>query len=292
MSTIDLSTLAAPTIVEVKTFETILAEMLAELAGYAPTLEIAESDPAYAILEVAAYREMLIRQEAQDGGKQVMLAYATGANLDQLGANYDCARKTGETDTDYRARIALSLEAISTAGSRNSYIYHALSVDGVADVSAIGPDDDAGIEVEPGNVLVTVLAAATEDAPEGTPTAELLAEVVSALNAEDIRPLTDTVTVQAAAMTEFSIEATLYFYSGPDAGTIMEAAQAAVEAYVTGCHKLGYDVARSGIFRALHQTGVQRVTLTLPATDVAVDASHVSYCPDANITLTNGGTNT
>lgn len=292
MSTIDLSTLAAPTIVVVKDFETILAEMLAELAGYAPTLEIAESDPAYKVLEVAAYREMLIRQEAQDGGKQVMLTYATGANLDQLGANYDCARKTDETDADYRARIALSLEAISTAGSRNSYIYHALSVDGVADVSAIGPDDDAEIDVDPGNVIVTVLAAPTEDAPEGTPTAELLAEVVAALNDEDVRPLTDTVTVQAVALTEFSIAATLYFYSGPDAATIMEAAQAAVEAYVTECHKIGYDVARSGIFRALHQTGVQRVTLTLPATDVAVDAEHVSYCPVANIALTSGGTNT
>lgn len=292
MSTIDLSTLAAPTIVVVKDFETILAEILAELLERNPTIEISESDPDFKKLENEAYREMLLRQEAQDGGKQVMLAYATGANLDQLGANFDCARKTGETDTDYRARIPLSLEAISTAGSRNSYIYHALSVDGVANVSVIGPDDDAEITVEPGNVLVTVLAAPTEDAPEGTPTAELLTKVTAALNAEDVRPLCDFVTVQAATLTEFSIAATLYFYSGPDAATIMEAAQAAVEAYVTECHKIGYDVARSGIFRALHQTGVQRVTLTLPATDVAVDAEHVSYCPVANIALTSGGTNT
>ena len=292
MSTIDLSRLSPPTFIYTPTYEELLAEMAALFATLKPDIELTEFDPITKGFETAADIQLKYLRAGQDGGEQTLLAYATGANLDQRGANYNCARKTNETDTDYRARIALSLEAISTAGSRNSYIYHALSVDGVADVSAIGPDDDAEITVEPGNVLVTVLAAPTEDAPEGTPTAELLAEVTAALNAEDVRPLCDFVTVQAATLIEFSIAATLYFYSGPDAGTIMEAAQAAVEAYVTECHKIGYDVARSGIIRALHQDGVQHVDLILPATDVAVDAEHVSYCPVANISLTNGGTNT
>lgn len=285
MSAIDLSTLAAPTIVEVKSFDTILSEMLADLAARDPTLVISEADPAYKILEVAAYREMLIRQEAQDGGKQVMLAYATGANLDQLGANYNCARLTDETDSDYRSRIALSLEAIATAGSTNGYRYHTISVDGVADCSVASHTEDA--DIDPGTVVVTVLADATEDVPTGVPDSDLLAAVEAALNVEDVRPLTDTVFVRAPTVEEYEITATLYFYPGPDSATVLATAQTAVEAYVASCRKVGYDIALSGIYAALHQPGVARVALASPAANVTIDYDSVAYC--TGISLTNGG---
>jgi phage-related baseplate assembly protein len=285
MSAIDLSTLSAPTIVEVKTFDNILSDMLADLATRAPTLVISVADPAYKILEVAAYREMLIRQEAQDGGKQVMLAYATGANLDQIGANYNCARLTGETDANYRTRIALSLEAISTAGPTNSYRYHALSVEGVADCSVASHTEDSSID--PGTVVVTVLATPTEDVPNGTPTDELIESVYAALNSEDVRPLTDTVVVQATTVIEYAISAKLYFYPGPDSETVMSAAQLDVEAYVESCRRVGYDIARSGLFAALHQSGVARVTIASPSADVTIDYDEIAYC--TGIILTNGG---
>jgi phage-related baseplate assembly protein len=285
MSAIDLSTLAAPTIVEVKTFDTILSEMLDDLATRAPTLEISAADPAYKILEVAAYREMLIRQEAQDGGKQVMLAYATGANLDQLGANYDCVRLTDELDADYRSRIALSLEAIATAGSANGYRYHTLSVAGVADCSVAGHTEDA--DIPPGTVVVTVLADPSAESPTGTPDDDLLVSVEAVLNAEDVRPLTDTVVVQGPSVKIYFIVATLYFYPGPDAATVLATAQTAVEAYVESCTKVGYDIALSGIYAALHRPGVARVTLTSPSANVTVDYDEVAYCP--SISLHNGG---
>lgn len=278
-SAIDLSLLAAPVFIEQKDFETIVAEMLADIAERMPTLEISESDPAYKIIEVLAYREMNLRAETQDAGEQNMLAYATWANLDQIGANFDCVRKTNETDEEYRLRIPLSLEAISTAGPTNAYIYHALSVDGVEDASATSPD--------PGEVLVSIIAEATDENPQGTPDSYLIAAVTAALNDEDVRPLTDSVTVQASETVEYSIAATLYFLPGPDAETVMDAAAEALDAYIASCRKIGTIVARSGIDKALHQTGVSHVEITLPAANVSPSDTQIAFC--TGITLTNGG---
>lgn len=92
---IDLSQLPAPTIVESLDFESILATMLADLQAREPTFTaLVESDPAYKILEVCAYRELLIRQRVNDAARGVMLAYATGADLDQIGALFNVKRLT------------------------------------------------------------------------------------------------------------------------------------------------------------------------------------------------------
>lgn len=292
---IDLSTLAAPTIVDVEAVGTIKDRIIANtkayyLAATGQSIEISEPDPLMMQAEAQALNIRTMQQEGQDGGLQTLLAYATGANLDQIGANYNCPRKTGESDIDFRQRIPLSLEAISTAGSRNSYKYHALSVEGVADVSVTGPDDDPAVTVDPGHVVVTVLATATEEVPTGVPDADLLSVVEAALNSEDVRPLTDAVTVQAPTVTEYSIAATLYFYSGPDRATVLAAAQAAAEAYRDACHKIGYDISLSGIYAALHQPGVSKVILASPAADIPIDSAHVSHC--TVITLTDGGIST
>ena len=90
---VDLSQLAPPNVVEALDFESIFASMLADLrARDSAFTALVESDPAYKILEVAAYRELLIRQRVNDAAKAVMVAYAAGADLDQIAANYDVAR--------------------------------------------------------------------------------------------------------------------------------------------------------------------------------------------------------
>ena len=91
---IDLSKLPAPAIVEPLSYEIILGEMLAHLVELDPDLTaLVESDPAMKVLQVAAYREFLLRQRVNDGSRSVMLAYAAGTDLDQLGANLNVARQ-------------------------------------------------------------------------------------------------------------------------------------------------------------------------------------------------------
>lgn len=289
-TTVNLSQLPAPNVVESLDYETILAQMLADLRSRDPAFTATvESDPAFKILEVCAYRELLIRQRVNEAAKAVMIAFATGADLDQIGANYGVARlvldpgdpdalppvdPTLESDEAFRARIPLSLEGYTTAGSEGSYVYHALSADGdVADAAAVSPT--------PGAVTVYVLSSDGD----GTASTGLLNTVSAALNAEKVRPMTDQVTVQSASIVTYSITAQLVLYPGPDSAVVLAAAQAAIEAYAKSVHRIGYDVSLSGIYQALHQPGVQRVNLSAPSANIVISAGQAPYCTAITLTV-------
>jgi len=287
---IDLSQIPAPVVVETLSFETIFAAMLADLQARDATFDaLVESDPAYKILEVAAYRELIIRQRVNDAARAVMLAYATGADLDQIGALFGVVRlviteadpeavppvaAVMESDTDFRRRIQLSLEGFSTAGPEGAYVFHALAADGdVLDASATSPD--------PGEVLVSVLSRTGD----GEASTELLDAVEAALNADSVRPLTDLVTVQSATIVDFTITATLHTYPGPDSAVVLAAANAALDDYLESVHRIGRDVTLSGIYAALHQPGVQRVTLSSPSANVTISATEAAHCTARTVTI-------
>lgn len=289
---IDLSRVPAPQVVETLDVEQILAEMLTDLLARHPEFTaLLESDPAMKLLEVAAYRELLLRQRVNEAAKAVMLPYAVGDDLANLGALFGVERlitdpgdpaavppvpPTYESDSEFRYRIQLSLEGLSTAGPEGAYIYHSLSASGeVLDASAISPT--------PGEVLVTVLSRIGN----GVASPELLATVYAAINAESVRPLTDYVQVQSAAITQYAIEATLYFYAGPDREVVLANANTAAIAYAAAQHRLGRDVTLSGIYAALHQPGVQRVELASPAVSIVVGRQGATFC--TGITLHDGG---
>lgn len=295
---IDISKLPFPGIIESLDYEEILAGLKIELAARYPLHDL-ESDPIVALLEVVAYYRLIDHARINDAAKAVFIAYATGADLDNLGAFFGVERITitpaddtatppvaavMENDPDFRARILLALEAQSTAGPRGAYLYHALSADSrVLDAAVIGPGDSFTPAPPPGQVDIYVLGR------DGSTPLDLLDVVRAALNDEEVRPLCDTVTVSAATLVNYTIDATLTFYKGPDQAVVIAAAQDAVETYVEARFRLGQDVTRSGIFAALHQPGVQNVTLTSPAADISIAANEV---PRATaITLTNGGIN-
>lgn len=289
---LDLSQLPAPGVVETIDFEVILAQMIADLQARDPVFSaLVESDPAFKILEVAAYREVLLRQRVNEAARAVMLAYAGGPDLENLAALFGVTRltidpgnpaavppvpPTLESDADFRRRVQLSLEGFSTAGPAGAYVFHALSANGdVLDASATSPS--------PGDVLVTVLSRTGS----GAASPALVAAVDAALSADDVRPLTDNVVTQSATIVNYTITATLYFYSGPDRAVILAAAQAAATKYAADQHRIGKDVTLSGIYAALHQPGVQRVDLVSPTANVVISPTQASWC--LSINLTDGG---
>lgn len=288
-SPIDLSTLPAPAVVEVLSFETILAQMVADLQSRDPAFTaLVESDPAFKILEVAAYRETLLRARVNDAAKSVMLAYAGGADLDQLAALFGVTRKTlvpanpnalppvaavMEADSDLRFRVQLSLEGISTAGPVGAYVFHALKLNSVKDVAVESPT--------PGTVRVTVLSVNNN----GVPTSADLLAVSDALNADDVRPLTDMVSVQAATVVTYAITATIFVNQGPDASVVLANCQAAAQAYATARFKIGADVNLSGVYAALHQPGVEKVVLASPSANLDITSTQAPRCTGITLTL-------
>lgn len=289
---VDLSALPFPAVVETLSFETILAAMLADLVARDVTFTaLVESDPAYKVLQVAAYRELLLRQRVNEAIKAVMPATAEKSDLDQIAARYDVERllldvgdataippvpPTYEDDTSLRRRVQLAFEGFSTAGPLGAYIFHSLGAHpDVLDAVASSPT--------PGAVEVAVLSRVDD----GSAADDVLAAVTATLNADDTRPMTDQVTVQSAVITNYTVVATIRTYSGPDSAVVMAASQAAIEAYTEQSHRLGRDITLSGVYAALHQTGVQKVTLTQPTADIVCDWNQVAYC--TGITLTYGG---
>lgn len=287
---VNLSQLPAPNVVESLDFETILAEMIADLQGRDPTFTaLVESDPAYKILEVCAYRELLMRQRVNESAKAIMLAYATGADLDQLGANVGVQRQVitpadettvpptpavMESDEDFRARIQLSPEGYTTAGSEGSYVFHGLGADAdVKDIQATSP--------EPGKVTVYVLSRTGD----GTAPSETIDAVASTLNGDTIRPMTDEVTVLSANIVNYAVTAELTLFPGPDATVVLQSAIDAVTAFVESQRRIGYDVTLSGLYHALHQPGVQNVNLTSPAASLVLGDGQASFCTSISVTL-------
>jgi phage-related baseplate assembly protein len=287
---VDLSRLPAPDVIEALDFESIYADAVERFNLQLPDYVARDSDPAAKLLQVVAYIVQLVRQRVNDAARAVMPAYAVGADLDNIAALFGIARfeitpadpllglpAVMESDADFRRRMVLAPEGYSVAGPEGAYIFHALSADpDVLDASAVSPD--------PGEVLVSILArTGTGAAPP-----ELIAAVQAYLSAETRRPLTDFVTVQAAGIVNYAVDASITTFSGPDGGVVLEVARARLDAYVVASHRLGRDITRSGILAALHVEGVQNVALTVPAADLIISRQQAPHC--TGITITYAGT--
>ncbi len=291
MSTpIDLTQLPAPSVVEVLDFETILATRKAHLVSLLPEAERAavtallelESEPATKLLEENSYQETILRNRVNEAGKAVMLAFALDGDLDQLGANVNVARLTitpanpnalppvaavMEDNDAYRLRIQEAPDGLSVAGPKASYEFHARSADGqVKDASATSP--------APASVTVTVLA----NNDTGIADAALLATVARALNAEEVRPLGDRLTVQAAQVIDYQIEATLFIGVGPEVPILLDAARANAVRVSQPRRPLGHSIYRSACSAAVHVEGVRKVVLTSPAADIELNATQAARC--------------
>lgn len=299
---IDLKNLPVPKVVQELDYETLLANRKAKFIELQQTdnerqhwqarLQL-ESEPVLKLLQENAYLELLLRSQINESAKAVMLAYATGSDLDQLGALFGVARlqiraedlsvnppvqAEFEDDERFRTRIQMSLEGLTTAGSSGSYEFHTLSTSSnIKDVEVESPT--------PGTVKVTLLS--TEG--QGSADIALINAVKAKLNAEHIRPLTDTVQVESALILPYQIQAVLTLYPSVLETVVLENVNQAINRYVKKQHLLGVDITRSGVFAALHQEGVQNVQLNQPLADIVVQPHQAAYCTSVSVTV--GGRN-
>jgi len=94
--------------------------------------------------------------------------------------------------------------------------------------------------------------------------------------------------VQSAAIVNYSITATLILFSGPDSSVIMANALASAQAYATAQFMMGMSITLSGIYTALHVSGVQDVQLTSPGASITNTKTQAPFCTSINLTY--GGT--
>lgn len=274
---VDLSLLPAPEVIEPLDFEAIFETLRAQVIAAAPELAAAlalESEPATKVLQVIAWSKMHDRARVNDAARAVMLPFATGGDLEVLAALFGVTRTATETDARLRERTRLALQAYSSAGPAGAYRYHAISADPrVRDVRVDSPD--------PGAVRLVVLA---ED-NDGVPDTPLLTAVIQAVTAEDVRVLTDTVSVIAATPVDFEVEAALVVEAGAATSVVLEAARAALDAHLDRRRQLGLRITLTGLIAALHVEGVEEVLLAEPAADIEPEADEFARATDTSVIL-------
>lgn len=295
MSTVDLSALPPPEVLETLDFEDVYQDELAVFRAYMGDNWNAalESDPVVKLLELGAYRRLQTRARINDAAKSLLLAYAQRTDLDHLAANVRLKRlviQEGDTqsvppvpqvmelDDALRERIQLVYEGLTTAGPRNSYILHARNASAlVADAQAESPS--------PAHVVVTVLHL------EGNGVADqpLLDRVLHHLSDENLRPVGDRLSVRSAEVLEYRIEAVLHMAgTGSENEAILAEAIRRLQAWINPRRRLGVEVSRSAIDAQLHITGVSRVDL--PGWQDIPRALHqAAYCTGFKVTQGGSG---
>ena len=252
-----------------------------------------ESEPLTKLLQENVYREVLLRSKLNAQYRAVLLAYATGTDLDAKVADYGIQRliissedltttpptpAVYESDEDLRYRASKAFDALSVAGPTSAYEFHSLSADGrVADAYAYSP--------APSQALITILQ---RDSENGAASPELCQKVYDYVSGEKLRPTADRVTVQSAGVIEYQIQAVLHHNNLPETDPVLEEAIANINAFINSPKRIGQSIYLSAIFKQLHVSGVERVELISPPADVLVTAFEASFCTGVNVTIAEG----
>ena len=302
---IDLAQLPTPDAVVPASFESIVAQRKADLVARVRVLdadladEIAavltlESEPLTKDVEAGAYREVLVYQRINEAVRAVLLPTSGGHDLDNLVSRLGVKRhvvtppnaQTGaaavvEPDEDLRERYQLALEAFSSAGPYGAYHFFARSAHPhVKHTAVYGPESEL---VDPGQVRVVVLSRIGT----GAPTQAVLDAVTAALRRDqDVRPLTDDVSVVGATVTHYSVAYHLHIARGADPNLIVAQSRAALEAYTAGRRKVGAAIVLTALDGAAHgdRVNVERITRTAPGAEVDPGLEGATWCDGITIT--------
>jgi phage-related baseplate assembly protein len=242
---IDLRRLPAPEVLETLSFEAIKREMLEDFrARYGEAVDLFESDPAVKLLEVSAYRELLLRARVNAAARATMPAFARGANLDHVVSRRGLARASGESDESLLGRFLDEDDLFSAAGSKVGYIAQAKAVR----LSGGGYIVDANAaEVGPARVKLWVLFDPKAEAPVRAADLALLREKMAY-----VRALTDQLTVEEASLRRFRLRARLKVPYGADWALVRGQAEASLRELFRTRFRVGASLELSVLYAALH----------------------------------------
>lgn len=296
---IDLKTLPPPKIVEEPEFQALFEAFMERFKGLSENYAyFLPGDPVVELAQCIAYREMVWRNRNNEVAMANLLAFATGADLDHLGAfcpTGGVARlvitpananvvppvvEVKEDDEAYRRRIQLALASSPTAGTKESYLFHTLSASPlVKDALAYSPDFPHGFNMG-GRVHITVLSREGN----GVPSSNLLQIVEQAVKAEDKGLINDVITVEPARLKPLTLRVAVTLY--PDTPIeVFNGLKPLFEAAFAKEQALGYEPAKSWIDSKLHVPGVQSLDITSPSFPIRVEPYEYPHFETLDITF-------
>ena len=164
-----------------------------------------------------------------------------------------------ESDENFRERIQIAVESFSVAGPYGAYEYYARSAhQDIIDVAVIGPPD-----IEPGYVELYPLMKGGE-----LPSNEVLALVLEKCNADDVRPLTDCVSVHSPKVLEFALNVKYFIdrSKATQSSELQSAIEESINDWVTWQRsKLGRDLNPSELNHRMIAAGAKRTEIISPS---------------------------
>jgi len=178
-----------------------------------------------------------------------------------------------ESDESLAERVYLAPSSYSVAGPSDAYAFWARTYNaGIGSVKPTTP--------EPGAVDLYILMA------DGTlPEDEMIEGLQEFIQSEEIRPMTDLVTVKRPGVVDYSIALTYYIRASDKARavTIQQEVQEAVDAYVAWqSAEIDRDINPDELLRRIMAAGAKRVELTAPAFTVVSD-TEVAQCSSRSV---------
>ncbi|MCJ8517826.1 phage-related baseplate assembly protein [Pseudorhizobium tarimense] len=286
----DLSLLPAPGVIEDLKYDSILSRQRSKFMEVweavraanpgallpAYDVELLETDPAMIGNEAETYRETVLRARINDAVRANLLAFATGSDLDHLGAFYDQFRMAGEGDDRFASRVILAIQGRSTGGTEPRYRLVALSADtSVADVI---------VYTKGRSPLIHVAVYST--APDGVASPALLAKVNAALQAPGVRMVNDTIVVASAVRKVVDIEADYWLLPEASADTATVAEDNLRTSWLA-VRSLGRDLTAAWWTSKLMVSGMHKVAPISPLSDVVANPSEAISI--GTVTLHNRG---
>lgn len=183
-----------------------------------------------------------------------------------------------EDDDSFRARCKLAPSQFTTAGSENSYKFHARTASpAIIDVAVTSPT--------PGDVYIWPLMEDGSVTPSG-----VLDDVEDACNAENVRPLSDTVTVQSPTKVDYDLEVNVTLFDTADAISTQAAIEEALELFTTGKRQtLGQDIILNQIINAAMVDGVYDIEVedgaSNPFADIIIDETEFGFCGTITVNI-------
>jgi phage-related baseplate assembly protein len=250
-----------------------------------------EGEPLVKLLETAAFESVNIRSRINIASLGIMLAKATGPQLDHIGALpfFNLPRRiiieadpsatppileVKESDDEYKARLQLQPLLISAAGQESYYVAKALEASGdIRTANDFSPT--------PGHVTVALLSRFGD----GSVSDELVADVNAYMQPRNRRLIGDVLTVKAARIVPYTVRARLVIGSGPDASEVLASVQPQVRAYAATRHFIGATVAHKIIDASLVVPGVENLQILEPLEDIVTDDESAPFLQSLNIEI-------
>lgn len=175
-----------------------------------------------------------------------------------------------EDDESLAERVFLAPSSYSVAGPDDAYVYWAKTFN--TDIGSVRPTSP-----NPCEVVIYILMA------DGSlPGEEIIQGLQEYLSADEIRPLTDLVTVKAPETKMFNVDLTYYINrsDAASAQTIQTEVEAAVNDYVRWqTTEIGKDINPSELIKRVMAAGAKRVEVTSPVF-TAVSDTEVAQIED------------